>query len=136
MAMTIDLTGQVGADALPYTHYSGVSDMMDFIRGAAQSEDGKSILMLPSTTLDGKSSRIVSSLERIAVVVPRGDAHFVVTEFGVANLFGKNLQERAVALIGIAHPDFRESLFREAKDPGSFGNRAKPVPLNLRHIPL
>jgi acyl-CoA hydrolase/GNAT superfamily N-acetyltransferase len=121
VAMTIDLTGQVGADALPYTHYSGVSDMMDFIRGAAYSDGGKSILMLPSTTMDGKSSRIVSSLERIAVVVPRGDAHFVVTEFGVANLFGKNLQERAIALIGIAHPDFRESLFREAKALGLLG---------------
>ncbi|OGP51390.1 MAG: acetyl-CoA hydrolase [Deltaproteobacteria bacterium RBG_13_43_22] len=121
VAMTIDLTGQVGADALPYTHYSGVSDMMDFIRGAAHSEGGKSILMIPSTTMDGKSSRIVSTLERIAVVVPRGDVQFVVTEFGVANLFGKNLQERAIALISIAHPDFREGLFCEAKESGILG---------------
>jgi GNAT superfamily N-acetyltransferase len=121
VAMSIDLTGQVGADALPYTHYSGVSDMMDFIRGAAHSEGGKSILMLPSTTLDGKSSRIVTGLERVAVVVPRGDVHFVVTEFGAANLFGKNLQERAMALISIAHPDFRASLFEEAKTLGFLG---------------
>jgi acyl-CoA hydrolase/GNAT superfamily N-acetyltransferase len=121
VAMSIDLTGQVGADALPYTHYSGVSDMMDFIRGAAHSEGGKSILMLPSTTMDGKSSRIVSALERVAVVVPRGDVHFVVTDFGIANLFGKNLQERAMALIGIAHPDFREALFEEAKAIGLLG---------------
>ncbi|MEW6186096.1 MAG: GNAT family N-acetyltransferase [Thermodesulfobacteriota bacterium] len=121
VVMSIDLTGQVGADALPYTHYSGVSDMMDFIRGAAHSEGGKSILMLPSTTMDGKSSRIVTALERVAVVVPRGDIHFVVTEFGTANLFGKNLQERAMALIGIAHPEFRGFLFEEAKSIGLLG---------------
>jgi acyl-CoA hydrolase/GNAT superfamily N-acetyltransferase len=121
VAMMVDLTGQVAADALPYNHYSGVSDMMDFIRGAADSEGGKSILMLPSTTLNGKTSRIVSSLDRVAVVVPRGDVHFVATEFGVVNLFGKSLQERAMALISIAHPDFREDLFFEAKESGLLG---------------
>ncbi len=121
VAMMIDLTGQVAADALPYNHYSGVSDMMDFIRGAADSEGGKSILMLPSTSLDGKSSRIVPSLDGVAVVVPRGDVHFVATEFGVVNLFGKSLQERAMALISISHPDFREDLFFEAKESGLLG---------------
>ncbi len=121
VAMAMDLTGQVAADALPYNNFSGVSGMMDFIRGAADAPEGKSILMLPSTTLDGKSSRIVPSLENIAVVVPRGDVHFVVTEYGIVNLFGKSLQERAMALISIAHPDFREDLFYQAKKIGLLG---------------
>lgn len=94
---------------------------MDFIRGAAEAPEGKSILMLPSTTLDGKSSRIVPFLENIAVVVPRGDVHYIVTEYGIVNLFGKSLQERAMALISIAHPDFREDLFYQAKKIGLLG---------------
>ena len=121
VAMAMDLTGQVAADALPYNNFSGVSGMMDFIRGAAEAPEGKSILMLPSTTLDGKSSRIVPFLENIAVVVPRGDVHYVVTEYGIVNLFGKSLQERAMALISIAHPDFREDLFYQAKKIGLLG---------------
>ena len=121
VAMAMDLTGQVAADALPYNHFSGISGMVDFIRGSADSEGGKAILMLPSTTLDGKNSRIVPTLENIAVVVPRGDVHYVATEFGVVNLFGKSLQERAMALISIAHPDFREDLFYEAKKLGLLG---------------
>jgi acyl-CoA hydrolase/GNAT superfamily N-acetyltransferase len=121
VAMAMDLTGQVAADALPYNNFSGVSGMMDFIRGAAEAPGGKSILMLPSTTLDGKSSRIVPFLENIAVVVPRGDVHYVVTEYGIVNLFGKSLQERAMALISIAHPDFREDLFFQAKKIGLLG---------------
>ena len=121
VAMAMDLTGQVAADALPYNNFSGVSGMMDFIRGAADAPEGKSILMLPSTTLDGKSSRIVPFLENIAVVVPRGDVHYVVTEYGIVNLFGKSLQERAMALISIAHPDFREDLFYQAKKIGLLG---------------
>jgi acyl-CoA hydrolase/GNAT superfamily N-acetyltransferase len=121
VAMAMDLTGQVAADALPYNNFSGVSGIMDFIRGAAGAPEGKSILMLPSTTLDGKSSRIVPFLENIAVVVPRGDVHYVVTEYGIVNLFGKSLQERAMALISIAHPDFREDLFYQAKKIGLLG---------------
>ena len=121
VAMAMDLTGQVAADALPYNNFSGVSGIMDFIRGAAEAPEGKSILMLPSTTLDGKSSRIVPLLENIAVVVPRGDVHYVVTEYGMVNLFGKTLQERAMALISIAHPDFREDLFYQAKKIGLLG---------------
>jgi len=115
-AMAVDLTGQVAIDALPYYNFTGVSGMMDFIRGSADSEGGKAILMLPSTTLDGKSSRIVPTLEDIAVVVPRGDVHYVATEFGMVNLFGKSFQERAMALISIAHPDFKEDLFYQAKE--------------------
>jgi GNAT superfamily N-acetyltransferase len=121
VAMAMDLTGQVAADALPYNNFSGVTGIMDFVRGAAEAPGGKSILMLSSTTLDGKSSRIVPFLENIAVVVPRGDVHYIVTEYGIVNLFGKSLQERAMALISIAHPDFREDLFYQAKKIGLLG---------------
>ena len=117
VALAMDLTGQVAADALPHNHYTGVTGMLDFIRGAAQAERGKSILMFTSTSRDGKKSRIVPMLDT-AVVVPRGDAHYVVTEFGAVNLFGKSLQERAMAMISIAHPDFRNELFDEAKKIG------------------
>ncbi len=121
MAMAVDLTGQVCVDALPYNHFSGVNGIMDFVRGAGQSPGGKNILMLFSTTMDGRSSRIVPSLENIPVVVPRGDIQYVVTEYGVVNLFGKSLQERAIALISVAHPDFRDELFHEARKQGLLG---------------
>jgi len=121
IAMAMDLTGQAAADALPYNHFSGVTGIMDFMRGAAASPGGKCILMLPSTTLDGKHSRIVPVLNDMAVVVPRGDVHYVVTEYGVVNLFGKSLQERAMAMISIAHPDFRDQLFQQAKEMGLLG---------------
>ncbi len=122
LAMAMDLTGQVAADALSYNLYSGVSGMMDFVRGASHSPGGKSILMLPSTTLDGKSSRIVPMLDNLAVVVPRGDVHYVATEYGVVNLFGKTLEERAMAMISVAHPDFRDELFMQAREAGLLGS--------------
>jgi len=115
IAMAMDLTGQVAADALAYNHFSGVTGMLDFIRGTSQSVGGKSILMLTSTTVDGKKSRIVPMLSDTAIVVPRGDVKYVVTEYGAVNLFGKSLQERAMAMISIAHPDFRDELLFEAK---------------------
>ncbi|MEJ2220977.1 MAG: GNAT family N-acetyltransferase [Desulfobacterales bacterium] len=118
VAMTIDLTGQVAADAMPQNHFSGVTGMLDFMRGAVQSPGGKSIIMLPATALQGQTSRIVPQLDNEAVVVPRGDVHYVVTEYGAVNLFGKSLQERAMAMISIAHPDFRDELFHEAKQTG------------------
>ncbi|UCE57105.1 MAG: GNAT family N-acetyltransferase [Desulfobacterales bacterium] len=118
VAMTVDLTGQVAADALPYNHFSGVTGMLDFMRGAVHSKGGKSILVLPATAAGGKKSRIVPLLDDAAVVVPRGDVHYVVTEYGAVNLFGKSLQERAMAMISIAHPDFRDELFYEAKKTG------------------
>jgi acyl-CoA hydrolase/ribosomal protein S18 acetylase RimI-like enzyme len=118
VAMTIDLTGQVAADAMPQNHFSGVTGMFDFIRGAVQSPGGKAIIMLPATALQGKKSRIVPQLDNEAVVIPRGDVHYVVSEYGAVNLFGKSLQERAMALISIAHPDFRDELFHEAKGMG------------------
>ncbi|MGB5745531.1 MAG: GNAT family N-acetyltransferase [Desulfobacterales bacterium] len=122
VAMSIDLTGQVAADAVPHTHFSGVTGISDFMRGAVQSPGGKSILMLPSTAMQGKKSRIVPFLNDTAVVAPRGDVHFVVTEYGAVNLFGKSYQERAMALTSIAHPDFRDELFFEAKKMGLLGS--------------
>ncbi|MCK4470132.1 MAG: GNAT family N-acetyltransferase, partial [Desulfobacterales bacterium] len=121
MATAIDLTGQVAADTLSYDYFSGVSGMLDFIRGASRSKGGKSILMLPATFKNSKKSRIVPSLSDMAVVIPRGDVQYVVTEYGVVNLFGKSLQERAMAMISIAHPDFRDELFFEAKQMGLLG---------------
>jgi len=118
VAMTIDLTGQVAADALPHNHFSGVTGMLDFMRGAVQSQGGKAILLLPATALQGKKSRIVPELDDEAVVVPRGDVHYVVSEYGAVNLFGKSLQERAMAMISIAHPNFRDELFFEAQKMG------------------
>lgn len=115
-AIEIDLTGQVCADSIGHRMYSGVGGQMDFIRGASLSQGGKAIIALPSVTAKG-ISRITASLkEGAGVVTTRAHVHYVVTEFGVAHLYGKNLQQRAKALIEIAHPDHREilekSLFR------------------------
>lgn len=115
-ATAIDLTGQVAADALPFNNYTGINGLLDFTRGAAMSPNGKSILMMTSTCEDDNKSRIVPMLSDLSVVVPRGDVHYVATEYGVVNLFGKTLQERATALISIAHPDFRDELFTRAKE--------------------
>ncbi len=121
VVMTIDLTGQAAADALPQNQFSGVTGVLDFIRGATLSPGGKSILMLSSTTSQGKKSRIVPLLADTAVVVPRSDVQHVVTEYGAVNLFGKSFQERALGLISIAHPDFRDELFSQAKKLGLLG---------------
>jgi acyl-CoA hydrolase len=117
-ATVIDLTGQVAADALPHNHFAGITGMTDFMRGAVRSNGGKSILVLPSTFAGGKGSRIVSRLNDRVVVVPRGDVHYVATEFGVVNLFGKNIQERALAMISIANPEVRDTLVHEARKSG------------------
>lgn len=115
-AIEVDLTGQVCADSIGPRIYSGVGGQMDFIRGAALSEGGKPIIALPSTSRTG-ISRIVSILkEGAGVVTTRAHVHYVVTEYGVANLYGKNLRQRARALIDVAHPDHREQLSREAHD--------------------
>lgn len=120
VATAIDLTGQVAADSLPYNQFAGVTGMMDFIHGAAMAEAGKSILMVPSTDAMGVMSRIIPMLNDVAVVVPRAEVHYVATEYGVVNLFGKSFQERAIAMISIAHPNFRDELFFEAKKMGLF----------------
>lgn len=114
-AIEVDLTGQVCADSIGTRLYSGVGGQMDFIRGAMYSEGGKPIIALPSTTSNGES-RIVSLLKPGAgVVTTRAHVHYVVTEHGVADLYGKNLRQRAEALISIAHPQHREELACQAK---------------------
>ena len=113
-AIEVDLTGQVCADSIGMQQYSGIGGQMDFMRGAALSEGGKPIIALTSRTRKG-ISRIVPFLKPGAgVVTTRGHIHYVVTEYGIANLYGKNLRQRAGSLIRIAHPDDRESLERQA----------------------
>ncbi len=109
-AIEIDLTGQVCADSMGTYQYSGIGGQMDFMRGASLSENGLPIIAMPSVTSTG-ISRIVPFLkEGAAVVTTRGHVHWVVTEYGKVDLFGKNLKQRAQALVGIAHPDHREWL--------------------------
>jgi acyl-CoA hydrolase len=120
-ALEVDLTGQVCADSIGHRIYSGFGGQMDFLRGAALSEGGKAILALPSTAKSGQLSRIVTTLKPGAgVVTTRGHVHYVVTEYGVVNLHGLNLRQRAEALISIAHPDFRAELTRETNDVRHF----------------
>jgi len=115
-AIQIDLTGQVCADSVGYDLYSGFGGQVDFIRGAARSEGGKPIVALPSTAKKGTVSRITTHLaEGAGVTTSRGDVHFVATEFGVVNLHGKKISDRAKALISIAHPRFRDELTCFAK---------------------
>ncbi len=115
-ALEVDLTGQVCADSLGEYFYSGIGGQVDFVRGAARSKGGKPIIALPSTAADSTASRIVGQLKPGAgVVTSRGDVHYVVTEWGIAYLHGQTIQQRAQALISIAHPKFRPGLIREAK---------------------
>jgi acyl-CoA hydrolase/GNAT superfamily N-acetyltransferase len=114
-ALEIDLTGQVCSDSFGPYFTSGIGGQADFIRGTNKSAKGTSIIALPSTAKNGTISRIVAQLAPGAgVVTPRGDVHYVVTEYGIAYLHGKNIQERTMALISIAHPDYRADLLRQA----------------------
>lgn len=113
-AIEVDLTGQVCADSIGHRIYSGVGGQMDFIRGASLSEGGKPIIALPSTTKHGESKIVPVLKSGAGVVTTRAHVHYVVTEYGVANLYGKTLTERAKLLTEIAHPDHRESLERAA----------------------
>lgn len=116
-AIEVDLTGQVAADSIGYRLYSGIGGQMDFIRGAALSSEGVPIIALPSTAASGTASRIVPSIrEGAGVVTTRGHVHWVVTEYGAVDLWGKSLRERAEALISIAHPDFRGELRARAME--------------------
>jgi acyl-CoA hydrolase len=111
-AIEIDLTGQVCADSIGTYQYSGIGGQMDFIRGASLSENGKPVIALPSVTSKGESRIVPFLKEGAGVVTTRGHVHWVVTEYGIVNLFGKNLKQRGKALISLAHPDHRENLER------------------------
>ncbi|MEP2771496.1 MAG: acetyl-CoA hydrolase/transferase C-terminal domain-containing protein [Fulvivirga sp.] len=115
-AIEIDLTGQVCADTIGRYQYSGVGGQMDFIRGASLSEGGKAIIAMPSVTKKGFSKIVPFLKEGAGITTTRAHVHYVVTEYGAVNLFGKNLKQRAHALISIAHPDHREQLEREATE--------------------
>jgi 4-hydroxybutyrate CoA-transferase len=115
-AISVDLTGQVSADSIGTRFYSGVGGQMDFMRGAALSPEGRAIIALPSTAAGGTISRIAPTLEVGAgVVTSRAHVRTVVTEYGVAELFGRSIRERVAGLIGIAHPDFRDELAHQAR---------------------
>jgi acyl-CoA hydrolase len=123
--LEIDLTGQVCADSIGSYQYSGVGGQMDFMRGAALSEGGKPILALRSTTRNGESKIVPFLKEGAGVVTTRAHVHYVVTEFGVAYLYGKNLRQRAEALRDIAHPDHRENLEKAIFE--RFGRKLKTL---------
>ena len=135
-AIEVDLTGQVCADSIGGKFYSGFGGQVDFMRGAARAENGKPIIALPSTTRDGSISRIVSWLKTGAgVVTSRADVHYVVTEYGIANLHGKTVRERAIALIHIAHPKFRDELLRQAREAKLVHPDQIALPPGLRPYP-
>ncbi|MBZ0301021.1 MAG: 4-hydroxybutyrate CoA-transferase [Anaerolineae bacterium] len=116
-ALEVDLTGQVCADSIGPAFYSGVGGQLDFVRGAARSKGGKTIIALPATAKGGTLSRIVTQLKPGAgVTTTRNDVHFVATEFGIADLWGRTIRQRVEALVHIAHPDFREDLMRYAAE--------------------
>lgn len=116
-ALSVDLTGQVCADSIGTRFYSGVGGQVDFVRGASRSKGGKSFIALPSTAKNDTISRIVPILEPGAgVTTSRNDVRYVATEYGVADLYGRSIAERAQALINIAHPNFREQLMAYARE--------------------
>jgi acetyl-CoA hydrolase len=125
-AIEVDLTGQVCADSIGGRFYSGIGGQLDFVRGAARASRGRPIIALPSTTADGAVSRIVAPLAPGAgVVTTRGDVYFVVTEYGIAELHGKSVRERAQLLLDVAHPAFREQLARQAHETFGLKLRAR-----------
>lgn len=135
-AIQIDLTGQVVADSIGYYFYSGFGGQVDFIRGAARSKGGRPIIVMPSTAKGGTVSRIVSKLPPGAgVVTSRADVHYVITEYGIAYLHGKNIRDRAMQLISIAHPDFRDQLLEEAKELGYVPRDQLPLTPMGRYYP-
>ena len=114
-ALQVDLMGQVNAESIGAKQFSGTGGQVDFVRGASMSKGGKSIIAMPSTAAKGRISKIVMNLDLgSTVTTSRNDVDYVVTEYGIASLKGKTLRERAKALIAIAHPDFRESLMKQA----------------------
>ncbi|MEM1673288.1 MAG: GNAT family N-acetyltransferase [Candidatus Bathyarchaeia archaeon] len=128
-ALEVDLTGQVCSDSLGYKFYSGLGGQADFMRGARLSRGGKAIIVMPSTAKDGRISRIKGFLTRGAgVVLTRGDVDYVVTEYGVAYLRGKTIRERALALMSIAHPRFKNKLLEWAKKHNYVPKEIMPFP--------
>lgn len=127
-AIEVDITGQVCSDSIGSKIYSGFGGQIDFIRGAAYSKHGRPIIALPSTAAKGKMSRIVPQLKPGAgVVTSRADVHYVVTEYGIAALHGRNLTQRAEALMQIAHPDFRDELEHSVRKKNVSLKKAVPV---------
>jgi len=122
---SIDLKGQVAADGIAQNHFADVAGLVDFSRGAAMAPGGKSIVVVQSVSDDGLSSNIVLEQAAGTVAIPAADVTYVVTEYGAVNLFGKNVQERAMAMISVAHPDFREKLFEQARRGGLIGEERK-----------
>jgi acyl-CoA hydrolase len=115
-AIEIDLTGQISADSIGHRMYSGVGGQMDFVRGASLAPEGRAIIALPASAMGGARSRIVPALQPGAgVVTTRAHARTIVTEYGIAELWGRSIRERARALIAIAAPEFRDELTREAR---------------------
>ncbi|GAA0182809.1 acetyl-CoA hydrolase/transferase C-terminal domain-containing protein [Clostridium sediminicola] len=120
-ALSVDLIGQVSSDSIGYNQFSSTGGQLDFVRGAVMSKGGKSFICLPSTvnSKEGRKSRIVMAFSPgTAVTVPRTDAQYIVTEYGVADVYCKSIQERAKAIISIAHPDYREELTKQAIEAG------------------
>jgi len=128
-ALELDLTGQVCSDSLGYVFYSGLGGQADFVRGARMSEGGKAITVLPSTAKEGSISRIRAILsEGAGVALTRGDVDYVVTEYGVAHLTGRAIKERALSLMSIAHPKFRNELLEWAKEHKYVPQEVLPFP--------
>jgi 4-hydroxybutyrate CoA-transferase len=121
-AIEIDITGQVCADSMGPQFFSGAGGQLDFVRGAARSEGGMTVIALPSTAMKGKISRITTQLKPGAgVVTTRYDVRFIATEYGIADMYGRTIAERVHALVGIAHPDFREELMKYAREQNYVG---------------
>jgi GNAT superfamily N-acetyltransferase len=137
-ALQVDLTGQVCADSIGTRFYSGIGGQVDFIRGAARSKGGRSILALPSTVKGGVSRIVPTLTEGAGVVTTRADVDTIVTEYGIAELAGRTVRERALALVSVAHPDFRADLLAAAKarhlvavEQIRWPEHQKPYPLEL-----
>ena len=118
LASTIDLKGQVSADGMPQNHFADAAGMIDFSRGSSMADGGKTIIVIPSVSADESLSNIITEICTGAVVITAPDVTYIVSEYGVVNLFGKNIQERAMAIISISHPKFRDELFNKAKELG------------------
>lgn len=120
-ALAVDLTGQVASETLGFSQYSATGGQLDFVRGARMSQGGKSIIALKSTAMakGGAISRIASTFAPGTVVTtPRSDVQYIATEYGIADLSDKSVPQRVGAMIGLAHPDFRDQLAREALEAG------------------